>query len=79
MGRPLITSDIHGCKEAVIESVSGLLCRPQNADSLYAAMKQFLQLPHPTRAAMGTAGHNHMKAVFDKQKVVDKTMERLGL
>ena len=45
MGRPLITSDIPGCREAVVEGVSGLLCQSQNADSLYQTMKQFLDNP----------------------------------
>lgn len=79
MGRPVITSNIHGCKESVIENISGLLCQPQDADSLYAMMKQFLCLPHQKRVDMGIAGRNHMKEVFEKQKVVEKTMERLDL
>ena len=76
-GRPLITSRIHGCMEAVVEGKSGLLCEPKDADSLYAAMKQFLALPHQDRAAMGQAARAHMETVFDKKKVVEATMERL--
>ena len=78
-GRPLITSDIPGCREAVVEGVSGLLCEPKNADSLYAAMKQMLTLPTDRRRAMGLAGRKHMEKVFDKRLVVEKTKERLGL
>lgn len=79
MGRPIITSNIPGCKEAVREGVSGLLCEPKNADSLYEAMKCFLNLPHETRAQMGRAGRAHMEAVFDKKKVVMETMKALDL
>ena len=79
MGRPLITSDIPGCREAVVEGVSGLLCQSQNADSLYQTMKQFLRLPNDRRKAMGQAGRAHMEAVFDKQKVVSRTLKGLGL
>jgi len=79
MGRPIITSNIPGCKEAVREGVSGLLCEPKNADSLYEAMKCFLNLPHETRAQMGHAGRAHMEAVFDKKKVVMETMKALDL
>ena len=78
-GRPLITSDIPGCREAVIPGESGLLCTPQDADSLYAAMKRFLSLPHASRAAMGMAGRAHMEQVFDKKLVVAETMKGLGL
>lgn len=79
MGRPIITSDIPGCKEAVIENISGLLCEPKNTQSLYAAMKAFCALPNAQRAAMGQAGRAHMEEVFDKKKVVAQTMKGLGL
>lgn len=77
MGRPLITSDIPGCKEAVVDGISGLLCQSKNADSLYSAMKQFLSLSDGQRAEMGKAGRRHMEAVFDKNIVVEKTIQNL--
>ena len=79
MGRPLITSNIHGCKEAVVENVSGLLCQPQNQENLYETMVRFLQLTHEDRVAMGRAGRKHMEEVFDKNKVVEQTLKGLGL
>ena len=79
MGRPLITSRIHGCMEAVIEEESGLLCEPKNADSLYAAMRQFCAFPNERREAMGKVGRQRMEEVFDKKKVVAETMKGLGL
>lgn len=79
MGRPLITSRIHGCKEAVEEDVSGLLCQPQDADSLYEAMAQFLEMPRERREAMGRSGRARMEDAFDKKKVVTRTIQALGL
>ena len=73
MGRPLITSRIHGCMEAVREGESGYLCEAQNADSLYDAMKRFLSLSCAEREAMGRAGRAHMEADFDKRQVVAET------
>ena len=40
-GRPVNTSDIYGCREAVDEGVTGLLCTVKDADSLYAQMKKW--------------------------------------
>lgn len=77
MGRPVITSRIHGCMEAVIEGESGLLCEPKNADSLYEVMAQFCQMPYAQRKSMGEAGRRHMEALFDKRKVVAETIERI--
>ena len=79
MGRPVITSDIHGCKEAVEEGVNGLLCEAKNADSLYDAMAQFIAMPRNVREAMGKAGRERMEAIFDKKKVVAATLKALGL
>lgn len=79
MGRPLITSNIPGCKEAVIEGKSGLLCEPENTDSLYSVMRQFLDLSVEQREAMGLAGRKHMETVFDKKRVVGETMKALEL
>jgi galacturonosyltransferase len=79
MGRPLITSRIHGCMEAVVEGESGLLCERQNADSLYEAMKAFIDLPYEEKKAMGLVGRRHMEEVFDKRKVVQETVAGLGL
>lgn len=77
MGRPLITSRIHGCMEAVVEGESGLLCEVQNAESLYETMKAFCQLPYEKRADMGTAGRHHMETSFDKRKIVEETIHHL--
>ena len=79
MGRPLVASNIHGCKEAVVDGVSGLLCRARDADSLYDAMARFAAMPRETREAMGRAGRARMEDVFDKEKVVALTVKALGL
>lgn len=79
MGRPLITSRIHGCMEAVVENESGLLCEVQNADSLYEKMKVFCLMSNEEREEMGKAGRKHMEKVFDKRKVVEATIKGLQL
>lgn len=76
-GRPVITSNISGCKEAVIDEWSGYLCEVKNADDLYTKMKRFISLSHEEREQMGKAGRKHMEDVFDKVKVVNKTIENL--
>ena len=76
-GRPVITSNIHGCLEAVDEGLSGYLCSKQDAASLYQVMKQFANLSYDQRKAMGLAGRNHMEKVFDKKKVVEDTIRYL--
>ncbi len=75
-GRPVITSNIPGCKEAVMEG-SGLLCEPKNTDSLYKAMKKMISISREDREKMGLVGRKHMEDVFDKEKVVADTIKHL--
>ena len=76
-GRPVITSRIHGCMEAVEDGVTGFLCERKDSGSLYAAMKRFCALSMEERRAMGLAGRKRMEAVFDKKSVVEETIKRL--
>ena len=78
-GRPVITSNIAGCREAVIDGVSGFLCDVKNTESLYKAMKKMIALSTEEREKMGLAGREHMQKVFDKRKVVDETVKAFGL
>ena len=79
MGRPLITSDIHGCKEAVDGDRNGLLCQPGNTEELTEKIRTFVSYPYEKKAEMGRASRAHMEAVFDKKKVVAETLSRLPL
>lgn len=79
MGRALVTSDIAGCREAVVSGESGYLCLPKDPLSLYSALKKFINLPHEEKIAMGKRAREHMENVFDKELVVAKTLEKLGL
>lgn len=79
MGRPIITSNIPGCKEAVIDGESGYLCEPKDTESLYEAMKRMLHTSREERAQMGRVGRKHMEDVFDKKKVVEETIIQLKL
>lgn len=79
MGRPVITSRIHGCMEAVEENVTGYLCRVKDSKDLYFQMKRFMQLTGTERAEMGKQSRRRMEKMFDKNKVVEKTMEELGI
>ena len=79
MGRPLITTDIPGCREAVIDGQSGFLVPVRNAAALYEALKKFYRLPAERKAQMGMAGRHRMEEMFDKRKVVERTLKGMGL
>ena len=60
-GRPLITSDIPGCREAVENGVSGYLCPAKDADALYEAMRRFAALSVEQHSQMGRCGRERME------------------
>lgn len=74
IGRPVITTDIPGCREAVNGWKTGLLCKVKSVDSLYEQMCRMVETPSAERQAMGQAAHEKMKQEFDKQRVVQDTI-----
>lgn len=77
MGRALITSDIYGCKEAVKKGVNGWTCRVNDSQDLYDKIKMFIDIDIDKKKAMGVAGRRYMEEIFDKDKVVEETMEEM--
>lgn len=75
IGRPIITSDIPGCREAVEPNVTGYLCEVKNNESLYEKMKLFYELSYEQREEMGKQARRKMEKEFDKQKIVNQTIE----
>lgn len=78
-GRPLITSNIPGCKEAVNNQVTGYLTEVKNPDDLYEKMKNMLHLTSKQREEMGKQGRSKMEQEFDKKQVVNETIKALEL
>jgi len=76
-GRPIITSNIHGCLEAVIDGETGYLVEVKNVDSLYETMKKFINISYEKKVSMGKLGRKHMENVFDKMKVVDEKINSI--
>ena len=76
-GRPVITSDIHGCKEVVDPDISGLLCRVKDADDLYRKMRQMAALSRGERENMGLAARKKVELEFEKGMVVEKTIHAI--
>ena len=77
IGRPIITSNIHGCLEAVVDGKTGYLVEKKNANDLYEKLKSFIELPYDEKVKMGQASHDHIAEVFDKKKVVSDTISVL--
>lgn len=78
-GRPLITSDIPGCREAVDDGNSGYLCPAKDANALYGAMQRVMELSVEQRSEMGCRGRERMEQQFSKTAVVAETIKHLEI
>jgi glycosyltransferase involved in cell wall biosynthesis len=78
MARPLIASDVPGCRAVVDRSVSGFFCEARSADSLAAAVGAFLALPHEAREEMGVRGRKKMEREFDEALVLRAYRQAIG-
>ena len=70
MARPVIATDVPGCRAVVEDGVTGLLCAARSGESLAAACQRFAALPFRRREAMGLAGRRKMEREFDQEIVV---------
>ncbi|CAM6540851.1 glycosyltransferase family 4 protein [Enterobacter hormaechei] len=70
MGKPLVTTDNVGCRNVVIEGVTGYLCQVKNVDSLVDAMRNLIQLSPEARNEMGTKGREFMLRRFDEKIII---------
>ncbi|MBD5495956.1 MAG: glycosyltransferase family 4 protein, partial [Lachnospiraceae bacterium] len=69
-GRPVIASNISGCKEIFEEGITGFGCGPGSSEDLIRAIRKFLMLSVEERAAMGRNARAKMEREFDRNKVV---------
>lgn len=77
-GRPVIASDISGCREAFEEGVTGFGFTPGKPEELVAAMEKFLALSEKERAAMGRRGRQKMEREFDRKLVTAAYMDEVS-
>lgn len=78
-GRPIITSDIHGCKEAIVDKKTGFGVNKKDLDDLYRVMLEFINLSNSERCIMGKEGRKYMEIHFDKKKVVKNTINLMSI
>lgn len=78
MARPLIATDVPGCREVVDHGVNGLLCEVRSSASLAQAMERMLSMTPAERLAMGTAGRRKVEAEFDQKLVADAYLAEIA-
>lgn len=78
MAKPLIASDISGCKEIVEDGNNGFLFKVKSAQSLKDKIIQFIDLSEEQRAEMGKESRKKVKKEFDRRIVINAYLEEIN-
>mgnify|MGYP000713458819 CR=1 FL=1 len=74
MGRAVITTDLPGCRETVVDGENGYLVKPKSVESLVEALNLFIDKPNLT-LSMGRKSREIAEIKYDVHKV-NKVMIR---
>ncbi len=77
-GLPVVATEIRGPREQVVHGETGLLVPAARVAPLAAALSA-LAANAAMRARMGAAGKQRARRLYDEAKVVNRTLETLGL
>ncbi|MDT9599698.1 glycosyltransferase family 4 protein [Sphingosinicella rhizophila] len=78
MGKPLIATDVAGCRQLVEHDLNGFLCAPRDAGSLAEAMLDMLRLSPARREEMGQAARAKAESQFDERIAIGLYQEAIA-
>lgn len=70
MGLPIVTTDVPGCKDVVIDNETGFLCKVKNSEDLARKMEKMLLLSSKEREEMGAKARARAIAIFDEKIII---------
>lgn len=77
-GRPILASNIPGCRESFDEGKTGFGFEVKNSESLKEAIDKFLSLSHEEKREMGRLGREKMEKQFDRKIVIQNYFDIMG-
>lgn len=78
-GRPVIATNIPGCREILGDGISGFICESKDVKSLKSAIEKFINLPHKEKKIMGILAREKVETEFSREIVVNAYMEEINL
>ena len=77
-GRPIICSNISGCREMVVNNFNGFLVKPKSTSSIYQALKKFQNLKFEDKIKFGkNSRYLAEKNRFDEKYVVSHYLNQI--
>lgn len=75
--RPILASNIPGCKEIFDDGVTGIGFAPRDANDLKYAIERFVRIPYEERKNMGLRGREKVEREFDRKLVIQAYLEEI--
>ena len=76
-GRPMVATDVPGCRDVVRPGENGLLVPARNTEQLAAALQQLIDDP-ALRARMGAAARQMVENEYSDSMIAEQTMDVYG-
>lgn len=73
-GRPVIASNVPGCREVFEDGITGFGCEPKSSKSLIAAVEKFMAMSRKDRVIMGLRARTKVEREFDRKKITKEYM-----
>lgn len=78
MAKPLIATDVPGCRHLVQHRKNGLLCAVRDADALAEVMLEMVHMPVEERRRMSAFARQHVEDQYDERIVIDRYLLAVG-
>ena len=75
--RPVLATNISGCREGVEDRITGLLFSPGSKEALGKAVEEFLEMTCEERETMGKEARRKMEQEFDRYQVAAAYLEEI--
>jgi glycosyltransferase involved in cell wall biosynthesis len=78
VGKPVVTTDVPGCRETVVDGQNGYLCQVRSGPDLAAKMLAVLRLPEADLQRMAQASRHLAETKFDERLVLDQYLQAIA-
>ncbi len=78
MEKPIVTTNVTGCRDVVVDGLNGFLCESENAVSLEQCLRKMLSVSEHERNEMGRQGRIKVKREYEKSLVIEKYIEQIN-
>ena len=78
MGKPLVATDVPGCRDVVKDGYNGFLCKAKDAQDLADKMEKMITIGYDNWVQMGKNGRHYMEEKFDVKHIIKQYDDTLN-